>query len=112
MSNSFSGLAKAALACGAALCALAVPTTPAMAHDAPSGWPYPYECCTGIDCRPIKASQIRPGHDGYLIRTSGEIVVYSDARVRKSPDDDYHWCSNGGRDNGRTICLFVPQQLF
>ena len=85
---------------------------PARAHDAPSGWPYPFECCSGVDCRPIKASQVRAGYDGYLIRSSGEVVVYSDSRVRRSPDDAFHWCSNGGRDDGRTICLFVPQQLF
>ena len=64
------------------------------------------------NCRPIKANQVRAGYDGYLILSSGEVVVYSDSRVKHSPDGDYHWCSNGGRDNGRTICLFVPEQLF
>ncbi|MCB1462707.1 MAG: hypothetical protein KDJ90_09870 [Nitratireductor sp.] len=96
----------------AALAAGGSPPTPAHAHDAPSGWPYPQECCSGQDCRPLKASQVRPGYDGYLIHSSGEIVVYSDSRVRKSPDGGYHWCSNGGRDDGRTICLFVPEELF
>lgn len=98
----------------ASLAAVAACTTaiPVRAHDAPSGWTYPYACCSGIDCRQIKASNVTTIADGYLLQTSGEVVVYSNSRIRKSPDGEYHWCSNGGKDNGRTICLFVPQQLF
>ncbi|MCG6857079.1 MAG: hypothetical protein LJE67_03345 [Salaquimonas sp.] len=112
MSISGPRLAHTGLAGVAALAASALSPAKANAHDAPSGWSYPYECCSGKDCRHVKASQIRPGADGYLIRSSGEIVVYSDARVKHSPDGEFHWCSIGGRDDGRTICLFVPELMF
>lgn len=108
--SGMSGLAPAAMAGYAAIAALN--PGQAQAHDAASGWTYPYECCSDQDCRPIAESAVREGHDGYLIHSSGEVVVYSDARVRRSPDGVWHWCSNGGRANGRTICLFVPPKLF
>ncbi len=104
-------LVQAAMATFAASAAC-TNATPARAHDAPSGWSYPFSCCSGYDCRPVKASSISTISDGYLIQTSGEVVVYSDSRIKQSPDGEYHWCSNGGRDDGRTICLFVPPQLF
>lgn len=111
MLTSGRSLVQAALAMFAAIAAC-TNSIPVRAHDAPSGWSYPYSCCSGLDCRPVTASAIRAGADGYLIRSSGEVVVFSDSRIKESPDGDYHWCSNGGRDDGRTICLFVPPQLF
>lgn len=80
---------------------------PGHAHD----W-YPYQCCSDKDCRPVSASAIRTGPHGYVINASGETVGYGDSRVRTSPDDDYHWCNAGGTEKGRTICLFVPQQMY
>lgn len=82
-------------------------TQRADAHD----W-YPIECCSDKDCRPVSASAIRTGPQGYVINSSGETVGYRDSRVRTSPDDDYHWCNAGGMEKGRTICLFVPQQMY
>lgn len=52
----------------------------------------------------------RPG--GYLIELNGEKITYSDSRIRHSPDGVYHWCSQNGRDDTRTICLFVPPNSF
>lgn len=31
----------------------------AFAHDAPSGWKYPPDCCHNRDCRPISAEWVR-----------------------------------------------------
>ncbi len=101
------------------LLALTIATTPLLfsghradAHDAPSGWSYPFACCSGYDCRPVSASRIDESPKGYVIANTGEVVGYSDTRVRQSPDGDFHWCSVAGADDGNTICLFVPPKLF
>jgi hypothetical protein len=82
------------------------------AHQADSGWTYPLECCSNQDCRAISASKVTEGPDGYVVEISGEQISYADGRIRDSPDGEHHWCSVGGRDNGRTICLFVPPASF
>lgn len=84
----------------------------AHAHDAPSGWKYPFACCSGFDCRPVTASTINEKPEGYVIPTTGEVVRYDDERVRYSPDGEYHWCSVSGRNDSKTICLFVPPRFF
>ena len=83
-----------------------------LAHDAPSGWSYPYACCSDKDCRQVPASTISERPEGYLIRATGEVVSYSDRRVKTSPDGVYHRCSVAGKEGTRTICLFVPPKLF
>ncbi len=35
-----------------------------------------------------------------------------DARIKESPDGEFHWCSVGGSDAGATVCLFVPPRGF
>lgn len=84
----------------------------AAAHDAPSGWSYPYSCCTNHDCRPVSSAAVGEGPKGYTIHATGEVVPYQDTRVRHSPDGDFHWCSVAGKDDTRTICLFVPPRAF
>ncbi|WP_309084503.1 hypothetical protein [Chelativorans sp.] len=82
------------------------------AHEAKSGWSYPYACCSNNDCREVSADLVSERPEGYVIRTTGEVVAYSDKRVRDSPDGVYHWCSIAGADTSRTICLFVPPKSF
>lgn len=101
---------SAALSALSAVLLLAAAT--ARAHDAPSGWSYPFNCCSGYDCRAVPTRAVSTGPDGYVIASTGEVVAYSDQRVRHSPDGEYHWCSVAGKDDGRTICLFVPDQVF
>lgn len=79
--------------------------TAAAAHDAPSGWSYPYECCAKTDCRPIPDDWVKETPAGYVLRT-GETIEYTDKRVRNSPDGETHWCTIGGSDDGRTLCLY------
>ena len=55
---------------------------------------------------------IRERPEGFVIGLTGEVVGYADKRIRNSPDGEYHWCSVAGRDDGRTICLFVPPRSF
>jgi hypothetical protein len=85
---------------------------PSFAHDAPSGWSYPMNCCSNYDCREIPDASISTKSDGYQLAQNGEVIPYSDQRLRNSPDGHYHWCSRNGQDSGATICLFVPPQAF
>lgn len=81
---------------------------PAYAHDAPTGWSYPFSCCSGYDCREVPAKSIGEGDQGYTIKATSELLPYGDDRLKNSPDGLYHWCSVKGADDGKTICLFVP----
>ncbi|PSM18526.1 hypothetical protein [Nitratireductor sp. StC3] len=76
----------------------------AVAHD----W-YPFACCSNFDCRAVGAVKERP--EGYVV-PSGEVVPMTDKRVRHSPDGLFHWCTVAGKDDGKTICLFVPPRAF
>lgn len=80
----------------------------ASAHDAPTGWEYPYACCSGLDCRPVSDKQISERPEGFVINNTGEVIANADTRLRNSPDGEYHWCSVAGGERSRTICLFVP----
>jgi len=113
--------------------AVAVLTAPAFGHDAkptaalPQGWSYPFACCANYDCKEVPQSSISERPDGYVIKGTGEVVAYSDKRIKNSPDGEgevvaysdkriknspdgeYHWCAHqAGLDAGKTICLFVP----
>lgn len=79
-----------------------------IAHDAPTGWSYPFSCCSNFDCRQVSAKTISERPEGYVITNTGEVVNYADARIKDSPDGEYHWCSVAGEKSSRTICLFVP----
>lgn len=97
----------------AATCLLtAAAFSPATAHEAKSGWLYPADCCSDRDCREVAANLISEKPEGYVIELNGERLAYSDKRIRRSPDGVYHWCSAQGRDDTRTICLFVPPHSF
>lgn len=92
--------------------AWSVLATGAHAHDAPSGWSYPFSCCSGYDCRPVETKAVSERPEGYVINGTGEVVGYRDTRVRHSPDGLFHWCSVAGKEDGRTICLFVPPRAY
>lgn len=87
----------------------------AYAHEAPKsvsqplGWLYPYACCSTIDCRPATEGEVRETPNGYLMSATGEVVPYTDKRVKDSPDGLFHTCQQGGNfDTGRVLCLFRP----
>lgn len=86
----------------------------ASAHEAvatkkmPLGWSYPFSCCSGVDCRQVPQSAIGVTPEGYVIKATGEVIPYGSKKIKDSPDGELHWCSVGGRDDGKTICLFVP----
>jgi hypothetical protein len=90
----------------------------AQAHEAmptaaqPNGWRYPFSCCSGYDCRAVPEAAISERPEGYVIVGTGEVLPYRDARLKDSPDGEFHWCSVAGANDGRTICLFVPPRAF
>lgn len=113
--RAISGIATVwVLSCSAVLASAAM----AAAHDArqtaakPNGWSYPFSCCSGYDCREVPQTSISERPEGYVIKGTGEVVAYSDGRLKESPDGEYHWCSVAGANDGRTICLFVPPRSY
>lgn len=79
------------------------------AHDAPSGWAYPFNCCSNQDCREV--ADVPEKADGYHA-SNGETIPYGDPRVKESPDGKFHLCTVAGSDKGRALCLFVPPRGF
>ncbi|PWJ88411.1 hypothetical protein C8D77_111134 [Mesorhizobium loti] len=84
----------------------------AHSHDAPTGWSYPQNCCSGIDCREVPDADIIEGARGYEIRNTHELIPMTDPKVKMSPDGRFHLCTVGGLDDSRTICLFAPSRGF
>jgi hypothetical protein len=83
------------------------------AHQAPTGWTYPWACCSNMDCQEVGPKAISEKPQGYVVQSTGEVVAYGDKRVKDSPDGEYHWCAHqAGIDAGHTICLFVPPKGF
>jgi hypothetical protein len=67
------------------------------AHDAPSGWTYPWSCCSNMDCQQISKpgdAGVKETSDGYVVKSTGEVIAYGDKRVKASPDGEYHWCAH------------------
>lgn len=96
------------LGIGIGVAILAMPT-PAKAHQAPSGWQYPYECCSDHDCYQITRDDIEIVDDGYLIKASRDHQIVPFSRAKASPDGGWHRCSVGGDPEAWTLCLFVPE---
>ncbi len=95
-----------------ALAALLATGRLAPAHDAPTGWSYPFSCCSNFDCREVDPQSIAERPEGYVIGSTGEVIRYGDVRLKDSPDGAFHWCSVAGAPDSRTICLFVPPRGF
>ncbi len=83
---------------------------PADAHDAPSGWTYPPECCNEIDCKQIDPGEVTVEPGVYLWR--GKRIAFDSPKIRRSPDKFFHGCLAGhwGDTSGMTEvqCFFVP----
>lgn len=112
------GLAMAVLLAGAALVA-----GPAWPHEAPAGWAYDRDCCSGIDCAPVpaRAVTLAPGAAGWRLRLApgdhpfvppGGVdvtVPFGDRRLRRSGDGGWHACLSAA--GGRLLCLYEPERL-
>lgn len=84
----------------------------ALAHEAPTGWSYDSECCSGQDCRAVSESAVAEDNEGFTIVKTGEFIKRSDYRVRRSQDGSIHWCSQGGAEDTSTRCLYIPDRGF
>src|SRR4029078_5545264 len=98
---------------------IAMLSSPALALNAkppapkPQGWSYPFACCANYDCHEVSQTSISERPEGYVIKDTGEVLAYSDRRIKYSPDGEFHWCAHeAGLDAGKTICLFVPPSSF
>ena len=73
-----------------AACVIAVLSVPALAHDAkptaakPQGWSYPFACCANYDCHEVSQTSISERPEGYVIKDTGEVLAYSDRRIKDS----------------------------
>ena len=88
-----------------ALMTAAALAEPALAHSF-----YELECCSGRDCKPVSDDEVRPTKEGWLVKTTGEIIKYNSWPVKHSPDGRFHRCAGLGNfgPEGRTQCLYVP----
>lgn len=74
-----------------ALAILAASVGKSWPHDAlptaamPKGWSYPFNCCSGFDCREVPDKAIVEGARGYEIRATAELIPMSDPRIKESP---------------------------
>ena len=104
------------------LSALILSVTNVIAHDAPSGWQYPMECCHSMDCGPITDSSFTkpktPTELPQMVVTTkhGTVVVPHNFPYRKSGDSKPHACMRpgpwvDGMQAMRLICLFFPDGM-
>ncbi|PWJ81544.1 hypothetical protein C7441_11076 [Pseudaminobacter salicylatoxidans] len=82
--------------------------TASEAHDATAERSYAIECCPNRDCGQVPADWISGGPDGVRIIPTGEVIPYSDTRIKQSPDGQIHWCRPPEVPSPRTICIYLP----
>lgn len=81
----------------------------ARAHDAPSGWAYPIECCSGMDCAPVDQMTIMPDRSWMVTTKHGQARVPPEMSRRDSKDNKTHACIRRSWDGEyKVICVFVP----
>lgn len=87
-------------------------------HRAPSGWDYPFECCSEADCARIEAGAVREVPSGFVVtimpgrhpmwpteRREPAVLEIPYQKARLSPDGFFHLCMN---DAGELLCFFSP----
>lgn len=91
---------------------------PAHAHQAPSGWDYPFYCCLDSDCSPIETEAVQEVTGGFVVTIApGKHPMWSSERkqplrleipqdkAKQSPDGRWHLCID---DSGELLCFFAP----
>jgi hypothetical protein len=106
--------ASRTVAAAALLFVLPIPL--GQAHEAASGWSYPWECCSATDCWEVGTGGPEPDpvpSPGGWKLADGTVVPFHLARA--SPDGRFHLCRKGGQPTGAVIrpherpaCLWVP----
>lgn len=81
--------------------ALLLVVSPALAHDAPSGWTYPQYCCGPDDCRQVDDADVVETPNAYIVGPS----IIARNMATPSPDGHFHICVPS---DGRVRCFFAP----
>lgn len=89
------------------------------AHEAPSGWSYPIECCSGLDCAPVEKTEFLTPADStslpqmVLTTRIGTTIVPKTAIWRQSKDNRFHVCMKTYDKNPATnfLCVFAPPTM-
>lgn len=89
----------------------------ASAHQAMSGWSYPYTCCSDRDCAEVAPEAVREGAGGYQVtiqpgghpmwpkvRTDPLVLAIPYRESKASPDGHFHLCIDGA---GKLLCFFA-----
>lgn len=81
----------------------------ARAHKAPSGWTYPIECCSGMDCAPVTHA-IRSAEGILQVTTQhGTAIVSPQLQPRESKDGQMHACIvKNWQGETYVRCIFLP----
>jgi hypothetical protein len=87
------------------------------AHEAMSGWSYPLECCSGVDCAEVAGPTVRETPAGYVVtvapgshpmwradRSAPLTVSIPYRKAKPSPDGKWHLCLNA---QGDLLCFFA-----
>lgn len=106
-------------------CIVAFLTLLVNAHEAPSGFHYPFNCCSERDCGPVK-QWIQGQNPGQvtIVTDHGRAVItqHQIGRARQAPDGQAHACivtewqpdgSKSGyvRETGDGVCLWLGPNL-
>lgn len=88
------------------------------AHQAQSGWDYPFECCSGADCAQLDPRAVKANPSGFIVlvapgqhpvwpmeRRKSLVLEIPYRKARLSPDGKWHLCIN---DAGDMLCFFAP----
>lgn len=79
-------------------------------HEAPTGWQYDFSCCSAADCYQAPTGDVKETPEGYRLST-GEVIPYSDRRIKLSKDEFFHECKPGGDPKSEhSFCLYVPDR--
>ena len=108
---------------GLALIELVILTSNARAHSAKSGWVYPYNCCSSVDCSEIPKHTVKQVTGGYQVTLTGadhhlltpknesfQYFIPFD-KVKQSQDEEYHLCIKSYA-HSEYICFFAPPMSF
>jgi hypothetical protein len=79
---------------------------PAQAHPSPSGWQYPWSCCSNQDCRPVECDTLEEIGDGKVQDTENG-QTYAKDQVFSSGDHHCHVCTELGKTDGKPLCAFT-----
>lgn len=85
----------------------------ASAHDSPSGWSYPLECCSDRDCAEVDKAGYVTTSDGRVLMSVttkfGTMTVDENTKRYDSKDSKLHACIYKYPDGApRVICIFYP----